>query len=102
MRTEASSEKAVVPARHVQRIGRVVPGAIAADWLREAGVEIAGYVVAVGGESATFPKEIGLSALRESRDAKEVGIALDHAQSAATDRAGRTQNGDDLQEVLIL
>jgi len=44
--------------------------------------------------------EFGIVAGGERRDPKAVGIALDHAQSAATDRAGRTQNGDALHAVL--
>lgn len=80
-------------------VGLVAAGAIAAGWLGEIGVELAGYVVSIG-EAAAFPNPTTpLRDLRKARDANEVGCpdpmvaARMSSDIAAARRAGDSLGG---------
>jgi chorismate synthase len=80
-------------------VGLVAAGAIAADWLREIGVEVAGYVLSIGGETTLVPDGTSLEALRAARNANEVGCpdpaAANRMEQAITEarRAGDSLGG---------
>jgi len=82
-----------------ETVGRVAGGAVAKRLLAESGIEVAGYVLELGGVRASIPEGVDLSRLRDEAEknpvrcpdqgaAKEMVEAIDLARSAGDSLGG--------------
>jgi chorismate synthase len=76
-------------------VGLVAAGAIAAGWLRELGVEVAGYVASIAELSGDVDAGMPIPLLRAARDANEVGCPDAAAAARMADRIAQARRAGD-------
>jgi chorismate synthase len=83
-------------------VGLVAAGAVASGWLREIGVEVAGYVLAIADVTGDVDERMPIAELRAARDENEVGCPDASAAVQMAARIGDARRSGDSVGGLVI